>query len=69
MVSAGIATSGGNTDYTLVGLGAKVCAPLLGRHLWVGAQAGFASMHVITYGYGGETHLVPRIAADLQARF
>ena len=51
------------------GLGRQGLRAAARRHLWVGAQAGFASMHVITYGYGGETHLVPRIAADLQARF
>jgi hypothetical protein len=67
----GTATGVNPVDYSVVGLGVQLASTtaLLGGHLWPEAQAGFSSVHVLTFNYGGETHVVPHLAAGFELRF
>jgi len=66
----GIATAMGvsSLDYAVFGLGGRIETPSDRSHLWLQASAGLVGIHAITYGYGGETHLVPRVTVGVVLR-
>ncbi len=73
VVTVGIATtvSQGSADYLEVGLGYDAATRVLGRRLYVEAEAGLARMQQLGGGLEtiGKASIVPHFSAGLQLRF